>query len=775
MCIFLYILSTSASFAGVTKVTGRVCGINDSTAVAGATVLLLDNHEVVISGTTTNTEGIFLLTCDTKNIIKTIEISFLGFIPVSIEINKGSGDIHIGDVYLVEDSKILDEVVVSGSLRRINSQLIFPDKLQVKASQDVMTLLQNLSLNGLSVDQIDKSASIHGKPIQWKINGIPRTLEEIRNLKPHSILRIDYSEMPSMRELDRGYGGVINVVLKERTDGGSVRTHLQSALWVGFVNASLSANYHKDKSDFSVDYSSSYRNYPKWEKSMEQEFIGDNLHISYFEMPESSPFKLLQHNLNLTYLHKSNNKRLFSVTWRNPIGFQSNDVRNNIIQTGKEAFHRTSKSQYQGYNPALDLFFQSTLQNGGKIEANVVGTLSTGKSQRDLVDKIKDTVISTFSNPVNTRYHSIIGEITYEKSIHPKVYLNTGLQNKYAYTFNEYLSTTRYLDKMHQNNTYLYGQLSGRLGHKVQYQVGTGIKLFNVNKGTGSNTKEMESKTYLKSQGSVALFYSPTNSLSLSLNSNFYPYLPTLAQLSGVMQRFDSLSMYTGNRELKPSYRFTNRLNLNYHKGKFNSNLALNYIYTNTPIFTHVTYQSDERYFLFHPDNGVYNKQYGSELKVNYKNICNILSMYATAGWTRYESNIGNNPLHLNSFYWDASAQMSYKEFVLTIFYKKNGKSLYNETVIATGNNAGVTLMWDKPSWTVYAQMLYVGLKDGDTYFTTNYSKVNPYKSSVKIPENGNMLTLGFVWNLDFGKRKSKINRRLNNYDNNESIVKVQE
>ena len=83
--------------------------------------------------------------------------------------------------------------------------------------------------------------------------------------------------------------------------------------------------------------------------------------------------------------------------------------------------------------------------------------------------------------------------------------------------------------------------------------------------------------------------------------------------------------------------------------------------------------------------------------------------------------------------------------------------------------------MWNKASCTLYAQMMYVGLGDGDTYFTTNYSKVNPYKSVVKIPENGNMLTLGFVWNLDFGKRNNKINRRLNNYDNNESIVKVQE
>ena len=331
MWVFLSILSTSVSFADIVKVTGRVRFVSDSTSVAGATIRLLDNHEVVISGTTTNTEGRFLLTSDTKNIIKKIEISFVGFVPVSIEFNRGYGDIHIGDVYLIEDSKVLNEVVVSGSLQRINHQLIFPDELQLRASQDVMTLLQNLSLNGLFVDQINKSASIHGKPIHWKINGIPRTLEEIRNLKPNSILRIDYSEMPSMRELDRGYGGVINVILKERTDGGSVRTHLQSALWVGFVNASANVNYHKDKSDFSVDYNSNYRNYPKWEKSMKQEFIGDNLHISHLETPESSPFKILEQNLNLTYIYKPNNKRLFSITWRNSIGFQSNDVRSNII------------------------------------------------------------------------------------------------------------------------------------------------------------------------------------------------------------------------------------------------------------------------------------------------------------------------------------------------------------------------------------------------------------------------------------------------------------
>lgn len=765
--IILIFLSVSTSFADNIKITGCVLYANDSTAIEGSTVRLLNNDEIVVLGTT-NAEGLFELTDDEKNIKTRLEISFMGFIPISIQIDNCNRDINIGKIYLEEDSKVLNEVVVAGLLQRIDCQLIFPDKIQQKASQDVMTLLQNLSLSGLSIDQINKNASIHGKPIQWKINGIPRSLEEVRNLKPNAILRIDYSEMPSMRELDKDNGGVIDIILKERTDGGSMRTHLQSALWVGYGNASASGNYHNGKADFSIDYGSSYRDYPKWKKSVEQRFIDDNLNINHFEIAGNSPFMILDQNVNLAYAYKANDTRLFSVTWRNAIGSQSNEINDNIIQTGKDEFHRTSKSKYKGYVPALDLFFQNTFRNGGKMEVNLVGTLSMGKNQRDLVDRVGDTVVSAYSNPVNAQYCSIISEVTYEKSIHPKVYMSIGVQDKYAHTSNEYLSPDRYLDQMRQNNTYLYGQFSGRLSPKVQYQVGTGIKLFCV-----KNTAE--GKAYLKNQSIMALYYSPSNSLSLSLNSNFSPHLPTLAQLSSVSQWFDDLSTFTGNRELKPSYGFTNRFNMNYHKGNFNSNLSLNYIYTDKPIFTRVTCQPSKGYFLFQPDNGIYNQQYGGELKTSYKNICNMLSVYATAGWNRYESNVGNNHLHLNSFYWDVSAQMSYKEFVLALFYKKAGKSLLNETVMGKGNNAGITLMWNKSIWTLYAQMIYVGFGAGDTYFTTNYSKVNPNKSVVRIPENGNMLTLGFTWHLDFGKRMTKVSRKLNNYDNNESIVKVQE
>lgn len=764
----LLILRVPFSMANGTKIMGRLLYANDSTAVVGATVRLQSiDKNTTIGGTTTNEEGRFSLTNNTNKATR-VEISFIGFIPISVQIDGGAGDISLGNMYLIEDSKVLDGVVITGALQQINRQMVFPDRLQIKASQDIMALLHNLSLNGLSVDQINKNATISGKPISWKINGVPRSVEEVRNLKPESILRIDYSDMPSMRELDKGYGGVIDIILKDRTDGGSVRTHLQSALWVGFINASASSDYHKGKSDISIDYNANYRNYPKWNKYMEQQFIGDDKTINRIEEAENSPFKYIEQYLNFTYIYQFSKEKLFSATWRNSLYNQSIDVRNNIFETGNNAFHRSSKSKYRDYTPALDLFFQNTFQNGGRLEANVVGTLSTGKNDRDLVDIIDGIEISSYSNPVNKRYWSLIGEVTYDKSIFRKTHLSIGFQNKYAYSSNEYLSPTDYSDKLRQNNSYLYGQISGRLNAKMQYSVGTGVKLFHVK---GDN----DSRTYFMNQSSIALYYSPAKELSLSLNSHFVPYLPALSQLSSVKQQFDDLSVYTGNNELKLSRGFSNRLRASYHKGKFNSDFSLHYNHTTDPFFTRVTYQPTEGYFLFQSDNGHYNKQYGAEWKANYKNIYNFLSVYGTIGVTRYESNVGDNPLHLNSFHWDLSAQMAYKELVLAVFYRKNGKSLKNETESDTGDNTGITLLWNKSKWTLYAQMMYVGHKNGDSYYTTNHSKVNPYTSIIKIPENANMLTLGFVWNVDYGKRKKNINRKLHNNDSNESVVKVQE
>lgn len=72
--------------------------------IIGATIKLLGTS----TGTITDLDGIFSLDMSSRG---TLEISYVGYVTQKIQVNPGSNPIK---VTLIEDSKIIDEVVVVG-------------------------------------------------------------------------------------------------------------------------------------------------------------------------------------------------------------------------------------------------------------------------------------------------------------------------------------------------------------------------------------------------------------------------------------------------------------------------------------------------------------------------------------------------------------------------------------------------------------------------------------------------------------------------------------
>ena len=763
----LLLLSIAPAIAQEVTVTGTVLMASDSTAVPGASVRLRDTKGETITGLATKEDGTFVIQGDSKKVAN-LHITFVGLTPATIGI-KGAGQtkIDLGKIYLRNDDKTLDEVVIQGNLKQIDREIVFPETGLVKASPDALTLLFNLSLSGLTVDLAHKTANIRGKEIYWMINGVPKTLSDVLQLDPKKILRFEYSDLPSVRLLDRDQGGYVNVILKERTDGGTVRTSLKSALWTGYAEAEISANYHQGKSDFTLDYAGSYRDYPKWRKDVSQSFIKPDKQIKREEKgQEKSPMFLLNHSLNLTYSYIPDKSNILSLTWRNGFGRQSYDIRSEMTETGKTPYTRRSLSRYKGYVPALDAYYKHTFKNGGFMETNLVGTLTTGENNRDLTDKAGDAITGTVSNPVKNRYYSLVGEVNYQKLIHPKVYLLVGLQNSYGRASNVYL-TDDYTDLLDRNNTYLYGQISGRLSKTTQYSLGTGVKVLYT-------ADPNDHRTFVKNQSSLALYYSPTSDWSFSFNSYLTPYLPALAQLSPVSQRYDDLMIYAGNPDLKPGTGLNNRLNASYRKDKFDGYIDLVYNHTFNPIYSNILYNPSKDSFITRPENGRFNTKTGAKLNLTWNQLFGFMTIVGNAGYNYFRSDVGGNPLELHDFYWDLSLMFTYKDFTLAGYYTDVPATLYNETVTRPGPNSGLTFIWNKDNLTLYAQMLYVGIMDGDVYRTQSFSKASPSTQSIVIPDNANMLTLGLVWNFSFGKKGQRVNRSLNNYDNDNSMVKVQ-
>lgn len=214
-----FLISGTAITAQELTVTGTVLMASDSTAVPGASVRLRDTKGETITGLATKDDGTFVIQAESQR-VSDLHITYVGLAPTTIGI-KGArqAKIDLGQIYLRNDDKALTEVVVQGNLKQIDREIIFPKTNLVKASPDALTLLFNLSLSGLTVDLAHKTAKIRGKEIYWMINGVPKTMSDVLQLDPKKILRLEYSDLPSIRLLDKDQGGYINVILRERTDG----------------------------------------------------------------------------------------------------------------------------------------------------------------------------------------------------------------------------------------------------------------------------------------------------------------------------------------------------------------------------------------------------------------------------------------------------------------------------------------------------------------------------------------------------------------------------
>lgn len=756
----LLLITAGALAAQTITIQGRVLASSDSTALVGASVGLFDDKGQLASGVSTESEGQFALQADPQ-VVRELRISSIGYTPMTIQIaGDARGVIALGTLYMSEDSQLLDQVVVQGQRSRVDKMLLFPQQAELVRSQDFLSLLQPMQLRGLTIDLMNKQASIRGGEVQWQIDGVPRTIQDVQSIDPKRILRIEYSDMVSARYTDRGIGGIVNVILKERLHGGSVWAQVESALTTGFVNGALGARYDRGLHSFTLDYNNGFRDYRKRFAYLETKYIAPHEELTRTETPEASPFGYMVQNLNLSYLYKPSERQQFSATLRNEfVNYHSNSV-SQIAQSGSDPFHRESSVKERSYTPALDLYYANMLSNGGKLEVNLVGSYSLGTHSFSLQDQMARQMREV-QNAVDVSRTALIGEVVYNHPFSSHFTLATGLQHTTAYSLNKYVEMT---DNLLENNSYLFANAQGQLG-KVQYSIGTGAKLFVVQDAT-------DRKLFVRNQSTLSLFYSPINHLTLVLKSTYLPTLPSLSMLSRVQQRVDDLMRTSGNPDLKAAQSLYNRLGVYYQTKLFTSNLDFSINNTWAPILWDATYDVAGGYFLNRAMNGRFNRQYSISWQGGLNNLWNFLTLQGTVRYDMFRTHTGVAAYQLNSLYWDVSVMMSYKGWTLGYDYVHPQWTLSGHTKSLGENSSRLMLLYKYRDWSFYASCIFPFTPRGSEYQSETLSPVIPSTSRVYILDNRNMVTVGVAWRLNFGKQLQLIDRTLQNRDSNESVVK---
>lgn len=771
LLVSLLCLLATIAHASDYKLTGVILSKSDSLPIVGADVYLLKADSSRIKINETNRKGEFQ--SKVKEASHIIEILAKGYTPAFLSVSgDGTKDINIGIIYLAnKDNKNHKDIELKGVtvlgnwvIQEVDKTIVYPQANQVKISAGSLDLLNVLNLPMLNVNLIDQKVTIGGQPPLYQINGRPQSREQILGLKPGDILRIEYSNVPSIRYMNQGVGGVINFVLKERTAGENVFLNTMASPMTGFLNGTASVGVNYKKSEITLVYNNNWRDYTKRWTDRSESYIGRNSPINQNSKGLYSPFGYLSQDINLGYTYQFDSKTMLSVMFLNGIGSQHTSINSEISQSNADQytnFTRASIAKFNAYLPSLDAFFSKKLTNNQSVEFNVVGTLMNSRYKRNLIDRYETADFTTTNNVDNYRC-SLITDGVYHKSF-KVMNFSLGARHNQNYTRNDYSNSEK--EHTTSSDTYLYGELSGAI-KKLTYNLGTGLKLYSVDDGNSR-------RSFTKNLTTLNLLYPFTSNLSVNYLFQYSPTLPSLSQLSNITQNYDSLSQTKGNPSLKPYETVTNRFWFIYTLKKFTANLWLSHTKSFNPIATY-TYYDGSRYFVSEYQNQDYDEQFVNQISLSYSNLLNHFDINVLGGWNRFSS-AGTNYQHvLYNLYWQMSVQAYYKKFSLAVSYARPQKSLSAEIISLGDNNSSVTLMYRKGAFAFNAGVYYLFAK-GWKNATTSLSAVNPFSQRINIKDNGNMLVLGFTYQFSRGKLLKKSKKNMENADRDDGMLKVQQ
>ena len=217
-------LMISGSVYADGNITGTVFNKPTSEPLDFATVVLVnpETGAPLPIGTTTDENGAFIIpnAPSGKYIVR---VSMIGNVTQEREITIGDSEINLGKIELAEDTKLLQEVVITGQ----------KSQLTVNAERRVFNVSSNIAATGASADELlaavpsvdvnsEGEISLRGNSdvLVW-INGKKMGMNDdnraqiLRQLPAEAIESIEVMTNPSSKHSTEGTAGIINIRLKE--------------------------------------------------------------------------------------------------------------------------------------------------------------------------------------------------------------------------------------------------------------------------------------------------------------------------------------------------------------------------------------------------------------------------------------------------------------------------------------------------------------------------------------------------------------------------------
>jgi outer membrane receptor protein involved in Fe transport len=584
------------------KITGILIDSETNTPVEYGNVILFRSRDsVMVNGTVSNKDGSFTFDKILPGKYH-INLSYIGYLTKKISdltVNPSSWNIDLKEIKIEPKSVNMNEIVVQST----------KETMQFNLDKKVYNLDANMSNSGgTAVDVLenipsvqvdaDGGVSVRGNSnITVLVDGRPASLagfsgsDVLAQIPASSIESIELVTNPSARYDPEGTAGIINVILKRKSNlgySGSVMGNLGSQ---GRANTSINGSIRDDDYSILAGYDGRFFNTVNGGTSLRTSFLPNSTNI--LDQNTDGNFKMKNHSVNFGVDYYLQEREFITLSTQLRFGdFDNSSAIINKNYTGvnnlTSYFDRISTSDRNNHSGNYTLSYKKNFENRAKeITADIMYSTSEMDNTSLINQNYYDVGLGmpvqlpSRQNALSSNSQKLVlAQANFIQPLDSWGRLETGLRSQ----IKDLTSSNKYLDYNSFTNSWGLSSLGDdEYDYKEQVHAlyaiySNGIGNLTGQLGLRAEQVYVDGNSLTKNQSYESEYFDvyPTAHLRYKLNDIDEIQLsysrridrPQNRQLNPYVDRTDSLNISAGNPNLKPQYHNSLELGLTQAFGK---------------------------------------------------------------------------------------------------------------------------------------------------------------------------------------------------------------
>lgn len=648
----------------------------------------------------------------------------------------------------------LQEVVIQAPkvIHKSDMDVYYPSQSAFANARNGIQLLSNLMIPALSVSDALGTVMSSGQAVQIRINGREASVDQVKNLLPSTIKRVEWIDNPGLRY--NGASSVLNFIVVNPEVGGSLMLNTMHAVNIAFGQYNPSARFNFGRSQIEIGGGYKLTENLKVHRDYRETFtFPDGNTLSRTETSRGGHLSNSIGNLWASYNYIKPDTTVIVVEARGFIRPTNRTEYYGLMSSGltDEDIYLIDATGNKGSRPSLSAYWEQHFSGRQTLVVDFKTQYYMGRSFSDYLEQYTDSHIYKTDIHTNIKDRNQLYAI---ETDYIKNWGNSRLTAGASYTANRNRST--------------YENLGGQIFHQRQDKVYffaeyfQRINKFTLTAGLGAQYTDFLFRETDMGRHSwnvrpqATLTYSINPRHSLRLNFVTWQSTPSLAETNPTPQQIDGIQWRIGNPLLKTSNSYMLTLSYRFQIPRVYGNFGIR-AYTSpnaiTPLFE---WQGEKLVNTYENSRGLKNLSFFLAPQIEAIPDWLVLSGYLD--WRTERMRGKGYNLTNSDWYGYATLQVRHWGFTLSAQYMRAQRNLWGEN-ISWGediNMIDLSYNWKKWGFSVGC-IMPIGRYDQGS---KNLSKWNTSERHMRT--NFRIPYIGINYNLQWGRQKRKANKIIN-------------